>query len=454
MSSLADVVAPLPSGELLLFLLQVALLLALALLLGALAARLRLPRVVGELLAGVLAGPSVLGHLAPAVSAWLLPRHPEQVHLLDAVAQLGVLLLVGLTGMELDRQLIRRRGGAAARVSVAGLLIPLALGVGTGYLLPTAYLGGTDRTVFALFLGVAMCVSAIPVIAKTLTDLNLQHRDVGQLALIAAAVDDTVGWFLLSVVAAMATTGISPGLVALSVLSVAGFAAAAAVVGQPAVRCVMRLAARSPGPGPSVATAVVVVLLAGAASHALGMEPVLGAFVAGLLVLRAGMADPARLAPLRVVVHSVLAPLFLVMAGFRMDLTALARPGVLLMAAVVIAVAIVGKFAGAYLGARTSRLGHWEGVALGAAMNSRGVVEVVVAMTGLRLGVLNTTTYTVVVLVALVTSVMAGPMLRWSMARVREGAEERLRRAVHDAWRGPVVRAAEPGRPPAPEVAG
>ncbi|WP_412745796.1 cation:proton antiporter [Krasilnikovia sp. MM14-A1004] len=426
---------------------QVSLLLALALLLGAVAARLRLPRVVGELLAGVLVGPSVLGYLAPPVSAWLMPRRPEQLHLLDAVAQLGVLLLVGLTGMELDRQLIRRRGGTAARVSVAGLLVPLALGVAAGYLLPTAYLGGTERTVFALFLGVAMCVSAIPVIAKTLADLDLQHRDVGQLALIAAAVDDTVGWFLLSVVAAMATIGVSPALVGLSLLYVSGFVAVAAVAGTPTVRVVLGLAARSPGPGPSVATAVVIVLLAAAASHALGMEPVLGAFVAGLLVMRSGMADPKRLAPLRIVVHSVLAPLFLVMAGFRMDLTALARPAVLLLAVVVIALAIVGKFLGAYLGARMSRLPHWEGVALGAAMNSRGAVEVVVAMTGLRLGVLTTATYTVVVLVALVTSVMAGPLLRWSMARVEEGAQERLRRAVHDAWRGGLAQAPEP-RPP------
>ncbi|GAB1693175.1 cation:proton antiporter [Krasilnikovia sp. M28-CT-15] len=439
-------VPPMPSGELLLFLLQVSLMLALALLLGATAVRLRLPRVVGELLAGVLIGPSVLGHLAPAVSGWLLPRQPEQVHLLDAVAQLGVLLLVGLTGMELDRQLIRRRGATAARVSAAGLLIPLALGVGTGYLLPAAYLGGTDRTVFALFLGVAMCVSAIPVIAKTLTDLDLQHRDVGQLALIAAAVDDTVGWFLLSVVAAMATIGVSPGLVGLSLLYVAGFVAVAAVAGTPTVRFLMGLAARSPGPGPSVATAVVIVLLAGAASHVLGLEPVLGAFVAGLLVMRSGTADPQRLAPLRVVVHAVLAPLFLVMAGFRMDLTALARPEVTVLAVAVIAVAIVGKFVGAYLGARLSRLAHWEGIALGAAMNSRGAVEVVVAMTGLRLGVLDTAGYTVVILVALVTSVMAGPLLRWSMARVQEGAEEQLRRAVADAWRGAVAPAPDPGR--------
>jgi Kef-type K+ transport system membrane component KefB len=418
----------------LLFLLQVALLLLLALCLGALATRLGMPRVVGELLTGVLIGPSLLGEFAPQVSGWLLPQRPEQVHLLDVLALVGVLLLVGTTGMELDPQLVRRRGGTAVRVSLAGLVIPFGLGVCTGYLLPARYFGGTDRTLFALFLGVAMCVSAIPVIAKTLSDLNLQHRDVGQLALIAAVLDDTVGWFLLSVVAAMATVGITAAMAALSLLYLVGFVAAAALVGRPVVRLALRLAARSEGPGPSVATVVIVVLLGAAATHALGMEPVFGAFVAGVVVMRAGMADPSRLAPLRVVVHSVLAPLFLATAGLRMDLTALAKLDVVLLAAVVISVAIAGKFAGAYLGARLSRLAHWEGVALGAAMNSRGVVEVVVATVGLRLGVLNTATYTVVVLVALVTSVMAGPLLRLSVARVEEGAEDRLRRSVHEAW--------------------
>jgi Kef-type K+ transport system membrane component KefB len=137
------------------------------------------------------------------------------------------------------------------------------------------------------------------------------------------------------------------------------------------------------------------------------------------------------LAPLRAVVLGVLAPIFLASAGLRMDLTTLVRPEVAALGVSALAVAILGKFAGAYLGARTSRLSGWEALALGAGMNARGVVEVVLAMVGLRLGVLTTATYTVVVLVAVVTSVMAPPVIKFAMARIEPTPEEERRRRLH-----------------------
>src|SRR5512147_2660775 len=165
---------PLPPHELLVFILQTALLLLFALSLGRLAVRLRMPMVVGELLAGVLLGPSVLGHVAPSVTHWLVPRQPGQMHLLEAVSQLGVLLLVGITAAQLDSSMVLRRGTTAVRISLAGLLVPLAFGVGLGLVLPDALLSATtDRASFAAFLGIAMSVSAIPVIAKVLTDMHL-----------------------------------------------------------------------------------------------------------------------------------------------------------------------------------------------------------------------------------------------------------------------------------------
>jgi Kef-type K+ transport system membrane component KefB len=441
MPVVAAPVAPLGAHQLLVFLLQVGVLLLLALCLGRLAVALRMPAIVGELLAGVLLGPSVLGHAAPAVAAWLLPADPAQAHLLDATGLLGVLLLVGVTGAHVDVRMLRRRRSTALRVSVAGLLLPLGLGVGLGYMLPDQLVpDGVARTTFALLLGVAMCVTAIPVIAKTLSDMRLLHRDVGQLTLAAGMVDDAVGWFLLSVVSAMATVGLHAGHLARSVLFLVGFVLLAYLVGRPAVRFLLRLAARADDPGPTVALTVVLMLLGAAATHGLGMEPIFGAFVAGILVGWPGAVDPRLLAPLRTIVIAVLAPIFLASAGLRMDLTALRDPVVLLTAAVVLLIAIVGKFLGAYLGARLSRLSRWEGLALGAGMNARGVVEVVVAMTGLRLGVLDSRMYTVIVLVAVVTSLMAPPLLRLTMARVEQNADERLREAEHQSWELPVDR--------------
>jgi Kef-type K+ transport system membrane component KefB len=442
---LAAPISPIAPHQLLVFLLQVALLLLLALCLGRLAQRLRMPAIVGELTAGVVVGPSLVGHLAPGFVSWLLPARPEQVHLLDAVGLLGVVLLVGITGSHIDLQMLRRRRATAARVSIAGLVVPLGLGVALGVALPATLMPDhTDRRVFALFIGVAMCVSAIPVIAKMLADMRLLHRDIGQLTLAASMVDDAVGWFLLSVVSAMATVGVSVGGVSLAVLSLFGFVLSAVTVGRALVRGAMRLAARSAEPGVTVVTAVIIILLGAAATQALGMEPIFGAFVAGILVGAPAAADQVKLAPLRTVVLGVLAPLFLATAGLRMDLVALAEPRVALAAAAVLAVAIAGKFIGAYIGAKLSRLSSWQGVALGASMNARGVIEVVVAMVGLRLGVLNTASYTMVVLVALVTSLMAPPLLRLAMNRVVQNGEERTRKATHDAWAGTAIAPAHP----------
>jgi hypothetical protein len=201
------------------------------------------------------------------------------------------------------------------------------------------------------------------------------------------------------------------------------------------VKKVLIVTTRADEPGPTVATAVVIILAGAVTTAALGLEPIFGAFIAGTVISASRIAQ-RQLAALRTLVLSVLAPLFLATAGLRVDVTVLARPMVALTALVVALVAIFGKFAGAYAGARLRRLGRWEGVALGAGMNARGVVEVVIALTGLRLGVLNTTTYTIVVLVALVTSVMAPPVLRHAMARITQTDEELARKIDHDTWDG------------------
>jgi Kef-type K+ transport system membrane component KefB len=430
--------ASLGGQTLLVFLVAVVTLLVAARLLAALAERVGLPAIVGELATGIILGPSLLGHLLPGPVGWIFPRAAEQMHLLDAIGQIGILLLVGLTGTHLDVAMLRRRKATATRISLGGMIVPLGLGLAVGYYLAAWINGGPagNRLLFAGLIGVAMCVTAIPVIAKTLSDMRLLHRDMGQLTMAAGTIDDAVGWFLLSLLSMAATIGLSTGHVVKAAGYLLGFVVLAVVLGRPLVRRVMRLADRDEGPATSVVTAVIVVLGGAAITQALGMEPVFGAFVAGILVGLPRAANQAKLAALRTVVISVLAPIFLATAGLRMDLTALAEPRVALAALVVLSVAILGKFAGAYAGARLSRLNRWESLAIGAGMNSRGVVEVVVALTGLRLGILNTAGYTIVVLVAIVTSVMAPPLLRHACARITENENERLRRIDHDTWSG------------------
>ena len=427
------------SAQAVLFFVQLAVLLALALGLGRIAQLLHQPAVVGELLAGLVVGPSLLGHLFPRATSLLWPVN-DQTHLVDAVAQFGVVLLVGLTGSEVDLSLIRRRRAAVLWTSTLALLIPLATGMAAAALAPRSLLGPTDdRRVFVLYAGVTLCVSAVPVIAKTLTDMNLLHRDVGQLALAASAVDDAVGWILLSLASAAATANITVPSILFALFGMCGVVTIAMLLRRP----VSAWAARAVAPGRRITAPVVLMMLAAAAITAvLGLEPIFGAFVTGLLL--ASDAGRRALAPMRALVLGVLAPIFLATAGLRVDLNLLRQWTLLLTTIVVIALATAGKVAGAYLGARLGRLNHWEALALGSAMNGRGMVEIVVASVGLQLGVLTTATYTVVVLMAIVTSMLVPPFLRATMRRAERLAGAQLTAVDHEVpWSVPRDESAE-----------
>jgi Kef-type K+ transport system membrane component KefB len=379
----------------------------------------------------VVLGPSVLGAAAPAMQQWLFPAVAAQQNLLDAIGQVGILLLVGLSAAQLDLGFVRRKGKIVAGVSASAFLVPLALGIGIGFLAPKDLIGGESAPlVFALFSGTVLSVSAIPVIAKTLSEMRLLHRNVGQLTLASGTVDDALGWILLSVTGAMATVGVRAGDIAVTVVSLLGVLLVALVVLRPIVRGVLRrVDATEPN---RVITLVVVVMLGcAAATQALHLEAILGAFVAGLVI---GNAQARALAPLLTVVNVIFAPLFLATAGLRVDLRVLADPIVAVAAAVVLLVAVFGKFLGAFVGAALVRLPVWERVALGAGLNARGAVEIVIAMAGLRLGVLNSASYTVVVFVAVATSVMAPPLLRSAMRRVDHDTEEDQRAELNSAW--------------------
>nr|WP_238698280.1 cation:proton antiporter [Streptomyces sp. E5N91] len=223
------------------------------------------------------------GWPAPDFSGWLLPADPEQMHLLDAIGQIAVLLLVGLTGAERDLASMRRRGRTALQISLSGLLIPLGLGIAVGY--PLAHVLAPDRsdtTVFALFLGVAMCVSAIPVVAETLMDMNLIHRDVGQLTLLAGVIDDAFGWFMLSIVSATAVGGLGADDIALTLVRMLIVLLVAVVIGRPLVRTALRLSSGSAERTVAVVTALI--LLAAAGTRSPKLEAVFGAFVCGTLI--------------------------------------------------------------------------------------------------------------------------------------------------------------------------
>ncbi|MDF0531189.1 cation:proton antiporter [Tsukamurella sp. 8F] len=419
------------SGTLTTVLMQIALLLATASAMGWIARRIGLPAVVGEIIAGVVIGPSVLGQLWPAAQEWLFPSNASQQNLVDAVGQLGVVLLVGLAGAELDSAFVRRRARVVTVVGVCAFVVPLAAGVAAGFLIPASmHAEGVSTTVLALLLGTAVSVSAIPVIAKILTEMNLLHRNIGQLILAVGTTNDAVAWVLLSITSSMATVGLRSGDVAAALLASAGAIGIALFLVKPLVRPLLAKVENSESSTMYLAPLCAVIIVAcAAATQALHLEAILGAFLAGMVI---GPRNPRLIAPLRTVTITILAPIFLTTAGLRVDLTLLADPTVALTALSLLALAVVSKFCGAYVGARLVRQTRWEALALGAGLNTRGAVEIVIAMTGMRIGVFSPSIYTVIVLIAIATSIMAPPTLQYAMGRVAKTEEEQVRQALRE----------------------
>ncbi|MEH2059294.1 MAG: cation:proton antiporter [Nostoc sp.] len=423
-------IKPLGHHDLLLVLVQLSLLLLVARGLGELMRRINLPPVVGELLAGVLLGPSLFGLILPDLQGLIFPKSQEQSDLLSVISWLGVLFLLIVTGLETDLKLILRKGKTALLISLGGIIVPFITGFGLGWLLPDSFLANPDkRLVFSLFIATAMSISAVPVIAKVLMDLNLIRRDIGQVTLAAGMTDDTIGWILLSVVSGLASSGkFDFGTIFHSVSAAILFLAIAFTIGRTIVDQILRWVDDYVG-GISASISVVLILSLSAAAltHALGLEAALGAFVLGILAGQSRRFSNEAGHLLEVFTAAFLAPIFFASAGLKVNLVTLLVPQTLLFGLIVLAVACVGKFIGAYIGSRVGGLSHWEGLAMGSGMNARGAMEIVVATIGLSLGVLNPQMYSIIVMVAIVTSLMAPPLLRWSLSKVVMGEEEAKR---------------------------
>lgn len=422
--------SPLDEHALLVFWTQLLVLVAVARALGYVMRRIGLPAVIGELAAGVVLGPSIFGNVWADGFHWFLPDEAISSGALFAVSWLGVALLLVTAGFETDLDLIRRLGRAAALVAGFSLLVPFVGGLVTGSLLPDSFIGPeTDRTVFALFVAAALSVSALAVIAKILSELGLMRRDFGQITVAAGMANDVVGWVMLAVFTGFAADGdVSLPSVLQTVFGLGAFLVLAMTLGQRVVDQSLRMVRRE---GPNLAGALSVTIFTmlafGVATQALGIEAVLGAFVAGVVLHRSRFQQPEVIHHIEGLTNSFLAPVFFATAGLRVDLGLLGQDDALVWAGVVVAVAIVAKFVGAFVGARLANQSRRAAAALGAGLNARGALEIVIASVGLSLGVFSETAYTVVVLVPLVTSVFAAVSLRIVVRDWRGSPDEQER---------------------------
>ncbi len=423
-----------PHHDVLVFLVQVSVLLFSARLLGELARRLGQPTVVGEILAGIILGPSLLSGFVPFIEEWVIPHNAVQGYLLELVSLMGVMFLLLITGLETDLALIRSRARSAISVSLGGLSVTLTVGFIIGQLLPDSLLANPgDRLVFALFLAVGMAISAIPVVAKVLMDLNLMRRDIGQTIIAAAMIDDTTGWIILSVVIGLASgAAVTAGSVAQSIVTVLAFMILSLTVGRWLISRLLGFVQNHVQVRDKVLSLVVVLMFVwGAIGQALEIEALLGAFVVGIVFSQIPRLSPEVIHRLESITMGIFAPIFFAVAGLKVDARRLLEPELLLISLVIIALAIIFKSAGVYLGARLiGRSDHWTALFFGAGLNARGSMGIIVANIGLTLGILNQDMFSIIVVMAIITSLMAPAVMRWAVSNIQpEQAEiERLRR--------------------------
>jgi Kef-type K+ transport system membrane component KefB len=444
-----------PHEDLLKLVFSFALLLGVARLFGELAVRLHFPAVAGEILAGVVLGPSLLSGMIPQLGRWLLPENALQAQLLDLVGLIGIMFLLVVVGLETDLALIRTRFRTAAAVGLAGLVVPFIAGLGVSLAFPDHLLvDPARRKVFALFLAVALALSAIPVLAKILADLGMMRSPFGQSTLAAGMIDDILGWTLLGIVTSLAAAGgVNPGNIAATVGAVALFLAATVLVARPLCRIGLRIVQERFGSRDMTITLLVVLAFGwGAFSHALHLEPILGAFAIGVIF------GQMRRLPLEVgrrlesVTFGVLAPVFLATAGLRLSVDALLEPALLGLTVLLVGVAALSKLAGAYIGARyLAGTGAREAVGYGMALNARGVLGIIVAAIGLSMGILGVEVYSMVVVTSVVTSLMAPIGLKLVFGAEPVGEEPRETGALEAIHR--VLLAVRPHDPVSDDVA-
>jgi Kef-type K+ transport system membrane component KefB/mannitol/fructose-specific phosphotransferase system IIA component (Ntr-type) len=395
------------------FLLSLATLLGVARVLGEIARALGLPMVVGEILAGVLLGETGLKRLSPAAHAFLLPANGAPAAMLSGYTTVAVVLLLVVAGLEVDLDIVKRRGRSAIVVATLGMLLPLLGGLLLGRLVPDAVLVDPSRRgLFAVFMGVALSISALPVIAKTLLDLGLFKTDIGLLVMTAAMLNDLLGWIAFSILLGpmrgsavdLPKLGMTVGLALL-------FTATCLFVGR---RLVDRLLARleqqaDVAPGRILSFVTVIAVLGASATQAIGIHAVLGGFIVGVTIGDSPRLRERTRQTIQQFVTNVFAPVFFASVALRVDF--LANFDVVLCLTV-FAVASVAKIVGCSVGARASGIPWRESLAIGFGLNARGAMEIILALLARQAGLVDDRVFVALVTMAIGTSLLAGPAMK------------------------------------------
>lgn len=376
---------------------------------GALCKRIHQPPVIGEVIAGILLGPSLLGRISPTAMTYLLP--PSVAPFLSILAQIGVMLFMFLVGLQLNTAQLRHRTHATVAISHASILVPFVLGsVLALWLYPGLSTSDVPFTVFALFLGVSLSVTAFPVLARILTDRGIHKTHMGIVSLTCAAVDDVTAWCLLAIVMAVAKVKVSGAIVTVFLTGLyLGFML---LVARPLmVRAVRAEELGKSVPQGAIAVFVVGLLLSTLATEAAGIHALFGAFLFGAIIPHDSRLALDLTHKLEDLVVVLFLPAFFAFTGMRTQIGLVHGTSQWLLFGVILATASIGKFGGSFVAARITGFGNREAASLGILMNTRGLMELIVLNIGLDLHILSPTLFTMLVLMAVITTFATTPIL-------------------------------------------
>lgn len=401
--------------EITLIFLSLGVLLAAARLFGELAKRFNQPAVMGEIIAGLLLGPTVAGSVFPHTLAFLQPTPGIQLFM-SGFTTIAAALFLLVAGMEVDLTRVLRQGRIAGAVSITGIVFPFAVGYLSAWYFPRllGYEGGVSQTVYALFFATAISISALPVIAKTLMDLDYYHTDIGMIVITSAILDDLAGWMIFSVI--LGTMGISGEFSpSTTILLTILFAAAMLTVGRWALNYILPwVMAHASWPGGVLGFVVSLALLGAAFTEWIGIHAVFGSFMTGVALGDSEHMRKRTKETLEQFVSFIFAPLFFVSIGLQVDFLKNFDP---VLTFFVLAIAMVGKVAGCGVGAMASGLPRRESWAIGFGMNSRGAMEIILALLAMQYGLIGERMFVALVIMALVTSIASGPVMQLILRR-------------------------------------
>lgn len=395
------------------FLLSLGLLLGAARILGEIAQKLRQPDVLGEILAGVILGPTIFGRIAPDLYTMLFPCQGANAVALDAISNLAIVLFLMVAGIEVDLSTMWRQGKLGLKVGISSIVVPFSIGFALAMTLPGVFgnLGNTSPLIFSSFIAIALAISALPVIAKVLMDLDLYRSDLGMVVISAAIFNDLVGWMLFAVIIGFSGNISANGSsVAMTLIMVLGFATLMLTVGRSLIHRVLpSIQAYTRWPGGELSFAVVLAIFGAAFTEWIGIHAIFGALLVGAAVGDSSHLRERTRFTIAHFVSFIFAPIFFAGIGLKVDFFAHFDPVLVLT---VLVVGCVSKITGGAVGAIWSGLPRREVMAVGFAMNSGGAMEIIIGLLALQAGIIHQELFVALVVMAIVTSMISGPLLR------------------------------------------